>query len=159
MSAAIKAGVALAVAVEIFSVIFAVAGLHQKGPLFGIVFLLVVIGLNIGCIVWGLKQTSGENGYGKQLLNAIVIGLVAGVLIFVFSMVNLNVLFPNYLEESKLASIEFLENANLPEEVLNQQVAKVEGQTATGASIQGTIGAFFTSLIVGAIVAIFSRKK
>ena len=117
MGSVIKGSVALAVLVEIVSVVFALAKLHQAGVLFGIVFLLLVIGLNVVCLVWALNQTAGDSGYFRQLGYAALIGVVAGVLIFAFAYVNMTVLFPNYLEESKTASIEFMESmgARMPD--------------------------------------------
>jgi len=159
MNAVIKAGVALAVLVWIVSVIWAVAGLHQMNPMVGFVFLVVVIVLNAGCIFWALKQTAAENGYGKQLLNVVVFGLIAGVLICALSMLNLTVLFPNYLEEEGTVLIEFIEGAGLPEEALQGRLEQIEARTPFRQSINGLIGTFVTSLIVGAIVAIFARKK
>ncbi len=105
-----------------------------------------------------MKQTP-DNGYGKQLLQGLLIGLVAGVLILVFSWVNLSVLFPDYLEQSKTATIEWLESMNLPEQQLEAQVAQIEGQSVTGQAVSGLIGTVITSLIVGAVIAIFVRKK
>jgi hypothetical protein len=159
MNAVIKAGVALAVLVEILSVIWAVAGLHQMNPIFGFVLLVVFIVLNVGCIYWALKQTAAENGYGKQLLNVVVFGLIAGVLIFAFSMLNLSVLFPNYLEEEATVLIEFIEGAGLPEDAMQARLEQIEARTPVRQSISGLIGTFVTSLIVGAIVAVFMRKK
>lgn len=159
MNAVIKAGVALAVLVWIVSVIWAVAGLHQMSPMIGLVFLVVVIVLNVGCIYWALKQTAAENGYGKQLRNVVVFGLIAGVLICAFSMLNLTVLFPNYLEEEGTAAIEFVEGMSLPQEAVQGRIEQIEARTPLRQSVNGLIGTFFTSLIVGAIVAIFARKK
>jgi hypothetical protein len=88
-----------------------------------------------------------------------VFGLIAGVLICAFSMLNLSVLFPNYLEEESTVLIEFIEGTGLPEEAMQARIEQVEARTALRQSISGLIGTFVTSLIVGAIVAIFKRKK
>ena len=159
MGAVIKASVALAVLVEIVSVVFTAAKLHQAGLLFGLVFLVLVLGLNVAVILWALGKTAADSGYLRQLGNAALIGVVGGILICLFSYLNMTVFFPNYLEESKTASIEALEKWNMPKEVLDAQVAKVEAQTTFGAAFQGTIGTFFWSLLVGAIVAIFKRAR
>lgn len=87
-----------------------------------------------------------------------MIGLVGGVLVFLGSMLLLTVL-PDYLEETKTAQIAGLEQWNLPEDRMDAQIAKIEAVTPVASSMQGMIGTFFTSLIVGAIVAIFKRKK
>jgi len=160
MNAVIKAGVALAVLVDVISIALIATGLLTSNPIVGgLVFLVLAITVTVGCIFWGLKQTAEDNGYLKQLLNGLLIGVVAGVLIFGLSMLNLTVLFPDYLEESKTASIEMFESMNMPEQVLEQQVDKIEGQTAVKQAVNGTIGTIVTSLIFGAIIAIFKRKK
>ena len=93
------------------------------------------------------------------MLNALEIGLVASVLIFAFSMLNLSVLFPDYLAESKTASIEVMENMSMPEQRLEAQVAKIEAQTVAGQARSSAIGTIVTSLFLGAIIAIFKRRK
>jgi len=159
MSGAIKAGVGLAVVVAILSVIFAVTGMHEAGLLPALVLMVLFIALTIGGVFWLLKQTAADHGYGKQLLNVVVFGLIAGVLICGFSMLNLTVLFPGYIEENTTAMVEFFEGANLPEEALQAQVEKLEARTAWSESRNGAIGTFITSFVIGAIIAIFNRKK
>ena len=124
-----------------------------------LVLMVIFFGLTGVAIFWGLGQTAAESGYGKQLFNALLIGLVAGVLIFAFSMLNLAVLFPDYLAESKTASIEVIENMSMPEQRLEAQVAKIEAQTVAGQARSGAIGTIVTSLFLGAIIAIFKRRK
>lgn len=159
MGAVIKASVLLAILVAIVSVIFAAAGLHEAGLLPGIVLLVVFIALTVGCVFWALKKNAAEFGYGKQLAAAVLFGVIAAVLITGASMLNLNVFFPDYLEENTTAMIEALEGMGLPEENLQEQIANLEARTPGRESINGGIGTFFTSLIVGAIIAIFKRKK
>ncbi len=55
--------------------------------------------------------------------------------------------------------ISSLEQWNLPEDQMEQKIAQIEAVTPVASSMQGLFGTFFTSLIVGAIVAIFQRKK
>ena len=82
MNSVIKASVALAVLVTIVSVIFVAAGLHESSPMLGIVLILLFIGLNVGCLFWALSPTAAVNGYGKQMLNVGIFGVVAAVVIF-----------------------------------------------------------------------------
>ncbi len=160
MNAVLKAGIGLAVIVEIITVIGIASGMLLANRLVAeLVLLVIFFGLTGVAIFWGLGQTAAESGYGKQLLNALLIGLVAGVLIFAFSMVNLSVLFPDYLAESKTASIGVIENMSMPEQRLEAQVAKIEAQTVAGQARSGAIGTIVRSLFLGAIIAIFKRRK
>jgi hypothetical protein len=159
MNAVLKGSVALAVTVALVSILIAVTGLHTNPMVSGLVSILVFVLCTVAAVVWVLKQTAAENSYGRQLLNGLLLGVVSGVLIFVFSWLLLTVVFPNYLDESKDATIALLENAGMPEAQLDAQIAKVEAATPISNAFSGTIGTIITSLIVSAIVAIFIRKK
>jgi hypothetical protein len=158
MNTVIKASVAIMGVVMVVSLVMYFTGLHENPLIGGLGSLALVIGANIAIVFWALKQTASDNGYGRQLGNAALIGLLGGVLVFLGSMLLLTVL-PDYLEETKTAQIAGLEQWNLPEDRMDAQIAKIEAVTPVASSMQGMIGTFFTSLIIGAIVAIFKRKK
>ncbi len=158
MQSVIKASVALVAMVMVVSVLMYVTGLHENPLIGGLGSLLLVIGANVGVVVWALKQTAAENGYMRQLGNGALIGLIGGVLVFLGSMVLLTAI-PSYLDDMIEMQISSLEQWNLAEDVMEQQIAKIEAVTPVSSSMQGLIGTFFTSLIVGAIAAIFQRKK
>ena len=160
MKSVIKAAVTLAVLAAVLSVIVALVGLHRTEPMLAqAAFILPVIILNTGCIVWGLKGTAATNGYVRQVGNGIMIGAIAGVLIFGFSLLMLTVLMPGYLDEMKQATIEWLQTADIAEEMRDKQIATVEGTTATTQSMAGLVGTLATSLVVAVIAAIFLRRK
>ena len=158
MQSVIKASVALVIAVMLISVLMYVTGLHENALIGGLGSLLLVIGANVGVVFWGLKQTAAENGYPRQLGNGALIGLIGGALVFLGSLALLTAL-PDYLEDMKEMQISAFEQLNLDEDLMEQQIAKIEAVTPVSSSRDGLIGTFFTSLIVGAIVAIFKRKK
>ncbi len=158
MNSVVKASVALVVVVMVISVLMYLTGLHENPLIGGLGSLVLVIAANIAVVFWALKQTASENGYLRQLGNGALIGVVGGVLVFLGSMVLLTAL-PDYLDDMKMMQIDSLERWNLAEDVMEKQIAKIEAVTPFSSSMQGLIGTFFTSLIVGAIVAIFQRKK
>ena len=161
MNAVIKASLALVVSVAVLSLLLAFSGLHESSPMLAqLAFLLPAILLNAGCVFWGLKMTAAENTYGKQLLNGALIGIIAGVLIFAFSYLMLTVLMPDHLEQTKQATVSWLESQpQIPQTTLDAQIAKIETTTPASQALSGLIGTFFTSVIVGAIIAIFIRKE
>jgi len=154
------ASVVLAVLVAVLSLALGFSGMHESNPIvYGLVFIALAMLFNAGCVVWGLKMTAAENPYLKQLMNAAGIGLVAGVLIFLFSFLMLSVLLPDHIAESNLAMVDFLDQQQLPEAQKAAQIAKLEDRTPVSEATSGLIGTFITSLVIGAIAAIFLRKK
>jgi hypothetical protein len=159
MAAVLKASVALTVLIALLTIVLAVTGLHKNPIVGGLGGIAVAILFNIGCVLWCLKQTASENGYGKQFLNGLFIGVIAGALIFIVSWVMLTVVFPHYLAEVQQANIELLRSAGMPDEQLQARVASIEAATPVSQSLAGLVGTLVTSVIAGAIIAIFRRKK
>jgi len=161
MNSVIKSSLLLTAIIAVVSLGFTFSGFQISNPLLGgLVFLVIAILANVGCLFWGLSGSAAESGYGKQLLNSLIFGVVAGVLIFCVSMLLMTVVAPdNYFEEVKTASVEALESINMPEEALAKQVEKIEAKTPMGEAVAGLIGTVGTSLFFGAIISIFKRRK
>jgi len=158
MGAVIKGSIGLAVAVEIVSVLFIVLGLHAN-PMMQLVSVGLFIVLNVGAVYWVLGQGAAENSYVGQLVNGLALGVIAGVLIFVFSWLTLAVIFPDALDETRAGTIEWMEAAGVPQAQLDAQIAKLEQATPVSQAVSGSIGTLITSVVAAAVVAIFKRKK
>jgi L-cystine uptake protein TcyP (sodium:dicarboxylate symporter family) len=158
MSSVLKASVALTILVALMSSVLALTGLNRNPIVGGLGGILVAILFNVGVVFWALKQTAAENSYGKQLVNALLIGVIAGVLIFLVSWAMLAAA-PGYFEAIKEGNIEWLRASGLPEEQIQSRIDSIEASTAVGQSFAGLVGTLVTSIVVGAIVAIFQRKK
>ena len=159
MNPVVKGGIILAVIVFLITVLIGATGMHKNAIVAGLVSIVIFIGITFGVVFWVLGQTAAESGYGKQVANALLVGVIAGALIFLLQWINLAVIFPNYLEEMGEGMIAMMESAGIPEAQMDAQIAKLEAatpvsQAATGAGF--TVG---TSLFFGLIVAIFKRRK
>jgi hypothetical protein len=159
MSVVIKWSVILTVLVAIVSVIINVAGLHKSPVAGGLGFIVLALLINLGVIALALKETAARNAYGAQLMNGVLIGLVAGVLILLTSWLLTTVIFPDTLEEMKEGYIAFFESAGLPADQVATQIEALEQQTPFRQALNGLIGTFFTSAIGAAIIGIFLRRK
>jgi hypothetical protein len=160
MQAVLKAGVGLALLITVLTVGIVLSGLHENHlQVSQLVVLVLAIGLNVLAVFWGLRQTAPSNGYGRQLLNAVLIGLVGGVLIFCISLLLWTVVFPDYLGEVKASALDVIEASGLSGPVRDAQAQAIESIAPLSQAIQGAIGTVFTSLVAGAIVAIFQRRK
>lgn len=159
MKTIITASVVLAVLVTLVSIVIAATGLHENPLVSGVGFIVIAIVLNLGVLFWALRSTAAENSYGKQVGNGALIGLIAGVLIFLGSYVLLTYVFPDYIAEMSAGALEFMEGAGMPQETIDLQAAALAQATPANQALNGAIGAFFTSLVGAAILGFFLRKK
>ena len=159
MNSVIKASLILAGVIAVLTVGIVATGLLER-PATGIpLFLFGAIVLNIVVVFWGLKQTAAENPYGKQLMNAALIGLVGGALIFVVSMALTSVILPDFLEESKAAQAALLEEALPAGEQLDVALEGNASRSSISEAFGGFVGTLGTSILSGAIIGIFLRRK
>ncbi len=155
----VKASVLLVATVSLISVFVYVTGLHRNFMLGQIVFLVCAIAVNVGIVIWALKQTSSTNGYLKQVGNSAAIGLLAGILIIAVSWLFLSVVFPDVLAESREGAITYMEQSGTPKAEVDRQMTMLDNATPMSQSIPGGFGTFFTSLLTGAVFAIWGRRK
>jgi hypothetical protein len=158
MSAVLKGSVILAVTVGLISIIMGALGLHTN-PMMGLVQIVLFILLNVGAVIWVLRQGAAQNSYVQQLLNGLYVGIFAGLLIFVLSFLMLTVVFPDYLDEMKDGYLEMLEASGLPDDQIEQQMARMDATTPANQAFAGTLGTLVTSIAVGAVAGIFLRRK
>ena len=159
MKAVITAAVVLAALVTLVNVAINLTGMHENPLVFGPGFIVIAALLNLAAVFWALKANAGEAGYGRQLGNGALIGVIAGALIFLSAFVLLTYVFPDSLAEMTAGTLEFLEGAGQPQEAIDKQAAAMEQMTPVTQAMGGTIGTFFTSLLGAAIMGIFLRKK
>ncbi len=159
MGVVIKWSAILVVSVAALTVLINLAGLHTNPLSGGIIAIGVAIALNVGTLFMALKATASQNTYGGQLLNALMFGLVAGVLIFACSWILSTYVFPNTVSEMQAGFKEWIQRSSFPEAQAQSQIAAIDQTTAATQAMNGAIGTLFTSLIAGAIIAIFKRRK
>ncbi len=159
MHITLKASLILAGLVALLSILIYVTGLHASFVAGQATFLLGAVAINAGVVIWALRQTAAENGYGRQLANAGVIGVAGGVLIVLVSWLLLSVVFPDVLDEARQGAVEYLRASGAPADEIGRQQATLEAATPMSQSLPGGLGTLFTSLITGAIVAVFQRQR
>ena len=158
MQAAVKWGVILALAVTGINTVWVLAGLHTS-PLSAFGYLGVVIVLDIVAVVLALKASASENSYLNQLLGGLVVGMVGGVGIFLTSFLMLSFVFPDMIPEQIAGFTAYYESLPLDDAQKQALIEPLKDVTPLNSSFQGAIGTLATSLIVGAIAAIFLRRK
>ena len=153
MNTPVKYGVILGVVVGVLGFAIPALGLHTN-MLASVGFLVAVIAINIVVVILALRQTATDSGYGRQIVNGLVVGVVGAVIVFLGSWVTTVVVFPSYLDEVAQGTRTSLAALGLSAEQIEAQVG--DG-SAVGSAFQGAIGTVVTSVVVAAIVAIFKR--
>lgn len=158
MSTAIKSGILLGLLVEIWTAVVILAGWH-KDPAMMLVFFLV-IPLQITIVILALRRTAGESGYGRQVMNGLVLSIVAAVIIVLGSYVITTSVFPNYFDEIKTAGAEILAKAGRTPEQIAEEMRKNESMyDPMGNAMTGGIATVVTGLLVSLVAAFFIRKR
>jgi hypothetical protein len=159
MQTIVKPSLVLVALVTLVSAGIFLTGLHQNFMVGQMVFLALAIAINVAVVVWSLSKTAATHGYAQQLGNAAGIGLLAGILIVATSWLLMAVVFPNALAETRDAAIAYMDTAGMSEADVAKQMTALDATTALSQSLPGGMGTFVTSLVTGAVFAIFRRKK
>lgn len=159
MHAVVKGSLVLAAAVAVVSVLFFVTGFHRNFMLSQVVFLVAAIALNVGVLVWALGKTAATSGYGRQLLHAAGIGLLGGALVVAVSWLLLAVVFPDATAEAREGAIVYMKASGTPQAEFDRQLEMLAKATPMSQSLQGGVGTLVTSVVAGAIVAIWKRRR
>lgn len=158
MGAPVKWGVILAVVVTVFNGIWVIAGLHTSlGAAAG--YLAFVTIVDIIAVVLALRACASENTYGRQVIGGLVLGIVAGVLIFLTSWIMLTFVFPSAVPEQVAGFTEAYRALPVDEARQEEMIAALDNLTPFSNAFQGALGTLLTSLVAGAIAGAFLRKK
>jgi Protein of unknown function (DUF4199) len=129
-------------------------------PVLSALFFVVVL-IEIGGLIWGLRKTAAEGkNYRGQLVAGTLMAVVAGVVIIVCSLIFTMVAFPDYAE-ARLA----LERASLQAQGTSQEeIATILSDreaalTPMSQALEGFMGTLVTGILASAVIAIFIRAK
>jgi hypothetical protein len=120
----------------------------------------LVIPLEIAIVIWALRKTAHAATWGGQIVNGLVLALVASVIIFAGSLLFTTVAYPSYFSDIQAVQAEMLKSAGMSEaEVKTQVAAAAAMQTPLMNALTGVIGTVVTGVLVAAVAGLFLRKK
>lgn len=153
-------GIVLGVAVMLFSVVTLVLGWY-KNPSFGGPSIAILIAIEAGVLVWGLRGTAQDGrGYGGQVVAGVSIAVIGAVIIFAGSLILTPMLAPDYPEFAEAQMIEQLvAQGNSDEEIETIVGATTWMRTPWFGAILSAIMTVLTGLVISLITAAFIRKK
>lgn len=148
----------LGVSVAVVSFLFGLIGWHQAYEM-SFVFLVIAILLNVTAVVRCLRERQSEDAWGAQILNGLVLGAVASVIIFFTSWLVTAAIFPEYFAEMAEGYRQTFVDMGLSDAEVEDMVSATAATSPIRSAIDGVIGTMATSLVVAAIAGFWFRKK
>lgn len=159
MSPILSAGLLIGVLCGVWTFVMGFTGWYRDPTLLKLFFL--VIPIEIGGLIWGLRQTAREGRtYGGQVVAGSLMSVVAGVVIICSSLLFTMVAFPDYFVELEAANRRLLQAQGKSAAEIEEAVrAGAANATPMAQAMAGFIGTFLTGIIASAIIAIFVRGR
>jgi len=130
-----------------------------KDPRFLYLFFGVVL-IQIGVLLWALRRTAAERSYAQQVAAGMLMSFIAGVILFVSSLVFTTVVFPEYFNEIRAMQAGMLRAAGRSEADIAAELQAMAGaQTPFIQAFRGLVGTAGTGLVVSMVIAIFFRAR
>lgn len=138
MNAILSTGVLIGVLCSVWTLVMGYTGLYKDPARANLFFLVIVI--EIGCLVWGLRRTAREGRtYTGQILAGTMMAIVAGVIMIGTSLLFTTVLFPDYPQQLEKAT--------------------AASWTPMAQAMSGFIGTLVTGILSSAVIGYFVRKR
>ena len=154
----LRAGVVLGILCVAWMFVMGFTGWYKDPVMLNLFFL--VIPLEIGIVIWALRKTAPGATWGGQIVNGLMLSLVASVIIFGGSLLFTTVAFPTYFSDIQAAQTEMMKTAGISEaDIKTQMAAAAAMQTPFINALSGVVGTVVTGLLVAAIAGAFLRKK
>ena len=157
MSARIRYGLFLGIAVGALGFLLPILGLHVN-PVMPAVFVVAATIINVVMIFLALGETAASATWLAQLVNGLVVGVIGAVLVFAGSWVMTTVVFPDYYAEYAAGMSASLAAAGLAADQVEAQMAVIEQTSPVSSAASGSLGAILTSLVAAAVIGIFKRQ-
>ncbi|MBS4028743.1 MAG: DUF4199 domain-containing protein [Ignavibacteriales bacterium] len=158
MNTTLKTGIAIGVACGVWIFVNGITGWYKDPVMVNLFFLVILI--EIGILVWGLKQSASEKSYGGQVITGTVASVIAGVILFFNSLLFTIVLFPNFFNEVETMQVTMMKSEGKSDEEISKVITEQKpNQTPMRSAMLGLVSTVGTGLVASLVIAAFVRKK
>jgi hypothetical protein len=159
MKSILKAAVVLGLSCMAWQLVMGLTGWYLHPVLLNLFWLVILI--QIGVMIWGLRRTAAEGRtYGGQVGAGVLMSAYGGVIIFLGSLLFTTVLFPHYFEDIRRVGEELLKAKGMSDADIKAQLdAQAPMQTPFMSALFGFLGTVVTGLVIALVAAAFIRKK
>lgn len=159
MNPILSAGVLIGVLCGVWTFVMGFTGWYKDPALAPIFFVVILI--EIGGLIWGLRRTAAEGRtYGGQVVAGTLMAVIAGVIIIASSLLFTSVVFPEYFDELQAAQREMLQAQGKTEPEIAEAIrANAAASTPMAQAMSGFVGTLITGILASAVIAIWIRAK
>jgi hypothetical protein len=161
MNPIVSAGVLIGVLCAAWTYVMGFTGWYKDPALAQTLFIPVVMLLEVGGLVWGLRRTAAQGRpYLGQILAGTMMAVVAGVVIVASSLLFTMVVFPNSFTEIEQATRATLQRQGVSDADIAKTIqASAAAQTPMGQAMSGFLGTLITGILASAIIGLFVRSR
>lgn len=158
MPPTLRAGLILGLSVAAWTFVMGFTGWYRHPSLLFLFWL--VVPLQIGILVWALRGTAADNGYGRQVWNGVSISLLASMIIFGASLIFTTRVFPHYFQDLEALGRQMMAQKGFtPEQIEAVVKANAPMQTPRASAMAGAIGTVVTGFLTSVVASVWFRKK
>ena len=159
MNPILQAGVIIGVLCGAWTFVMGFTGMY-KDPVMANAFFVVIL-IEIGGLIWGLRRTAAEGRtYGRQVAAGLLMSLIAGVIIVGSSLLFTTVAFPQYFSELEALQRQVLAGEGRTASEIEAAVAAGRsGATPVAQAAAGFIGTIVTGVLASAVIAVRVRAR
>lgn len=158
MNPTLVAGIVLGLLVAAWTFVMGFTGWYRDPSLLRLFWL--VIPFQIGVLLWGLRKTAPQAGYGRQVINGLSISVLASVIIFGSSLCFTTLVFPNYFQELEaLGRLKMAQAGLSPDRIEALVRLQAPWQKPLPTAFSGALGTWVTGLVTSLVAAIWLKRK
>ena len=158
MNPIVKGGIALGVLCGVWMFVIGFTGWYKDPVMLNMFYLVVLI--EIGVLVWALRQTAATRGFAGQVGAGVLLSLIGGVIIIGFSLLFTGVVFPDYFANLQAIQADSMRKQGMSETEISTMLAMTAGmQTPLMNALTGFFMTMLTGLVCSLIIGAFVRKK
>jgi hypothetical protein len=161
MNPIVSAGVLIGLLCAAWTYVMGFTGWYKDPALAQTLFIPVVMLLEVGGLVWGLRRTAAQGrAYLSQILAGTMMAIVAGVIIVASSLLFTMVVFPNSFTEIEQATRASLQRQGMGDaEIATTMEAGAAARTPMGQAMGGFLGTLITGILASAVIGLFVRSR
>ncbi len=158
MSHVARTGIAIGISCAVWMFVMGFTGWYRDPVMLNAFW--VVVAIEIGLLVWGLRCTAATRGYWGQVGAGTAMAIIGAVIIFGASVLFTAVVFPDYFHELRAIQEQILRDSGMAEGDIQARLqAGAAMRTPVMNALQGFVGTVVTGFVASLVIAAFTRRR